>query len=299
MQPIALFPDRRNAHAPPAEDRAASSERAAPVEMPTPATPVALIEAAVAELHHVALSVAVVTSAINSMKDWRARLSADEIARRLPRTISLARVLSLLESDAVDHSALTAPTSVVVTELQKCVLALGEFFDDATTIGAARAGTLHARRLGDQWRPICRSLSDIVLAWQQASPPTLPELYAQNTRILSALLLGAAAGFRPCLDDDGALYAPELPQMRRWPRRYVLQSCLVMTDNFLLEAVVRDASAGGLGLDQVHGVQPGDVLAVELQSGRRFHGVVAWSKYGKAGLRFDIPLPDDDPLIAE
>jgi len=85
-------------------------------------------------------------------------------------------------------------------------------------------------------------------------PVELPDLYTQNTRVISALLTGASNGLRPCLNGDGKLYVPPLPQRRRWPRRTVLQNCVIFSAGNLQSAFVRDASAGGLGLGRVSGL---------------------------------------------
>ena len=258
-----------------------------------------LVEATLAEFHYVAVGVAVVTTAVNSLTDWRTVLDAADISRRAPRTTVLQGMLSVASPAIDDDGALALDTQAVIDETVDALMHLHAFLADAEAIGTARAGTLHAAGLAQSWRPLCCSAIGVLASWDTLRIHcALPELYGQNARVLTGLLSGAASGFRPCLDAEGRLYVPELPQKRRWPRRSVLQDCLIITDNDAYAAFVRDASAGGLGLERVAGLQSGDVIAVDLECGRRFHGVIAWSRDGKAGLRFDLPLAENDPLIA-
>jgi hypothetical protein len=63
------------------------------------------------------------------------------------------------------------------------------------------------------------------------------------------------------------------------------------------EAFVRDVSAGGLGLERVPQLVPDSIVFVELPSGRRFAGTVAWCDNAAAGIRLSKPLLPNDPLL--
>lgn len=125
----------------------------------------------------------------------------------------------------------------------------------------------------------------------------LPEIYKQNSNVLKGLLAGARTGWRPCVDAAGRIVLPPLPQQRRWPRKAVLQSCILHHKGAQIPAYVRDVSAGGLGLDRVPRLPRGDALRVVLECGRTFTGSVAWSSGVSAGLKFVAPLMPTDPLL--
>jgi PilZ domain-containing protein len=63
-------------------------------------------------------------------------------------------------------------------------------------------------------------------------------------------------------------------------------------------ARVVDFSLGGLQLDGCFGVAVADQVAVELLSGHRLEGKVAWAVAGRVGVQFHNQLAPDDPIVA-
>lgn len=61
--------------------------------------------------------------------------------------------------------------------------------------------------------------------------------------------------------------------------------------------VIRDISPGGMKLENVLGLMPGDVVTIELMSSRSLVGTVTWSVASFCGIAFETPLAGDDPLI--
>ena len=64
------------------------------------------------------------------------------------------------------------------------------------------------------------------------------------------------------------------------------------------KAFVRDVSPGGFGLERVPQLLPKTLVLIELPSGRRFTGVVAWCDGRQAGVRFSRTLLPNDPLLS-
>jgi len=62
-------------------------------------------------------------------------------------------------------------------------------------------------------------------------------------------------------------------------------------------AIVRNISPGGMKLENVQGLMPGDVVSIELLSLRVLGGTVVWSVGSFCGIKFARPLADDDPLF--
>lgn len=258
----------------------------------------AYFEALVSEVHATAVSVAVITSAINSFSDWKVFIDPSSVAAFAPETGALVALLRFLD-EADPPFEFDAPfIAEFIQGVDAGIAPLNDYLADCRIIGSPRSGTLHGGRLKPVWQPLCRLSAILVQAWHDKSPVTLPEIYGQNVHVLTGLLAGAAAGFRPCLNANGKLYVPPLPQKRRWPRRAVLENCKVFCAGKARTAFVRDASAGGLGLDRVAGLKRGDAVTVELSTGRQFGGIITWTSGSEAGMKFTQPLAPTDPLIA-
>ncbi len=255
-------------------------------------------ETVTSEVHALAVAIAVVTSAANSLADWRTTISPADVARFAPHWRPLSAMMTFSRDTDSLGAALTTALDDFIGQIDEANDALTRYLDDAEVLGEPRAGALHALQMQSGWRRLCGETRNMLIEFDDDLTRGLPELYLQNSRVVCALLTGAASGMRPCLDAEGRLYVPELPQKRRWPRRAVLEPCLVRAGSTCQMSFVRDASCGGLGLDRISGLRRGDVVEVEMGSGRRFQGTIAWAADTTAGVHFDAVLPADDPLIA-
>jgi hypothetical protein len=255
------------------------------------------LEALVSEVHATAVSVAVVISVINSFSNWKIHIDPSAVASFTPETGPLKALLR--NFDEIDAGVkFEAPFALeFIQGIEAANAPLQAYIKDCQTIGPSRAGALHVGRLKPVWQPLRRLTAILVQAWQDTLPIKLPELYGQNVQVITDLLAGASVGFRPCLDANGKLYVPPLPQKRRWPRRIVLEDCKVFHDGRVRKAFLRDASAGGFGLDMISGLRRGDTITVELTTGRRFDGMITWISGSEAGMKFSQPRAANDPLI--
>jgi PilZ domain len=61
--------------------------------------------------------------------------------------------------------------------------------------------------------------------------------------------------------------------------------------------VVRDISRCGMKIEFAYGLVPGDKIEIELMSGRKLEGVVAWSVATYCGVEFPTFLAEDDPVL--
>jgi PilZ domain-containing protein len=85
---------------------------------------------------------------------------------------------------------------------------------------------------------------------------------------------------------------------RREERRATGIAVLVHCHGRFQTARVVDFSLGGLQLDGCFGVAVADQVAVELLSGQRLQGKVAWAVAGRVGVQFREPLAADDAIVA-
>jgi len=91
-----------------------------------------------------------------------------------------------------------------------------------------------------------------------------------------------------------ATLADERASERRGIRKHAILHCHDRAQTVL----IRDISAGGMKVQNGFGLATGDAVRIELLTRRAFDGTVAWSVPPYCGIRFSIPLSEDDPLLA-
>jgi hypothetical protein len=256
-----------------------------------------ILEAFVCETHSAALLTAAIASVINAFK--RSDLDKSEAALKpyVPHEPALIAVLrnGMLETD-LDEDTL-AIISDFFDDLAPARIAIDQYFADANHIGSARAAVLHQLPLSNTWRRACE---DALVAVRQLHGylGQLPSQYTSNSEVLIELLQEAATGSSPCLDVNGQISIPDLPQRRRTARRTLCQPCKITYNRTTSQAFVRDVSPGGFGLERAPQLPPKSLVLIELPSGRRFTGVVVWSNGSSAGVRFSRTLLPNDPLLS-
>ncbi len=258
-----------------------------------------LFEALVCETHHAASMMAIVASCINGAAQGRHTLNRAVLDSYLP--IEPAVLLSLTRRSMLEIEPLSETQDVVdafFDALRKVRRLLGAYFFDAAEIGAGRAHVIHSRTLQLVAGRACHEALRAVRALELETPGRLPALYCDHAQALSRLLIAAERGGAPCLDAQDRPYLPVLPQRRRSTRRSLGQNGRLLYANAILSVFVKDVSEGGLGLLRVPFLKPDDPVTVELSTGRRFKGIVAWSRGEEAGVRFDQPLSASDPMLA-
>jgi hypothetical protein len=256
-----------------------------------------ILEAFVCETHSAALLAASIASAVNAFK--RPDIDKSEAALRpyVPREPALIAVLrnGMLETD-LDEDTLGV-ISDFFDDLAPARITLDQYFADANHIGTERASVLHLLPLSNSWRRACEHA--LVAARQlHGYLGQLPSQYTSNSQVLIELLEETVGGGSPCLDGEGKISIPDLPQRRRTARRTICQPCKITYNRTIAQAFVRDVSPGGFGLERVPPLPPKSLVLIELPSGRRFTGVVAWCNGSSAGVRFARTLLPNDPLLS-
>lgn len=256
-----------------------------------------VLEALVCETHTAALLTATIASAINAFRREHSERSEAALKPYVPREPALISVLR----NGMLETKLDEDTIGVISDffdnLAPARIALDQYFSDANHIGVDRASALHQLPLANVWRRTCE---DALVAVRQLHGHLgqLPAQYTSNSMVLIELLQDVSQGGSPCIDEDGKLNLPDLPQRRKSARRTLCQTCIITHDGTTSQAFVRDVSPGGFGLERVPNLAPKSVVLIELPSGRRFTGVVAWCNGSAAGVRFSRTLLPNDPLLA-
>ena len=231
-----------------------------------------ILEVLVCETHSAALLTATIASAVNAFKRRDSERTEQGLKPYVPREPALISVL-------------------------RNGIALDQYFADANHIGAERASALHLHGLSNSWRRAC---DDALVAVRQLHGHLgrLPSQYTSNSKVLIDLLQTVTRGGSPCLDANGRISIPDLPQRRQSARRTICQPCTITHNRTTSQGFVRDVSPGGFGLERVPQLVPKGLVLVELPSGRRFTGVVAWCNGSAAGVRFARTLLPNDPLLS-
>ena len=258
-----------------------------------------LFEALVCETHHAAAMSAIVASCINGSAVGRHTFDRATIDRFLPSEPAV--LLSLTRRSLLEIEPLTETQDVIdsfFVALRLMRRALEKYFFDASEIGAGRARVVHARALTATASRVCHEGLRAVRALEIETPGRLPSLYCDHAQALSRLLLAAERGGMPCLDVNGHPFLPNLPQRRQSSRRTLGQNCRLLYQRAIVSAFVKDISEGGIGLLRAPFLRPDDLVTVELENGRQFKGLVAWTRGEAAGIRFFQAINRSDPILA-
>lgn len=264
---------------------------------PDPDHSASVFEALVCETHTAALLTAAMTSVANTLKNLSSARTEAELGPYMPHDPTVVIAFRRWASEAGISIATLSSLASYFADLEPARRQTGRYFSDANVIGTDRAAALHQFALTGVWRGVCRSAISAIKHLNTEIEDRLPELYALNAGVLVRLLEAAAGGQSPCVDARGQLYLPVLPQRRQTSRRMVGQAAMVTVDGAKFRAYVRDVSAGGFGLDSVPRLELNRSAVIETATGRRFTGTVAWSKGGRAGIKFMRPLTPNDPLL--
>lgn len=265
--------------------------------LPDPGLP--MLEALVCEVHSAALLTAAIASAVNAFRLHEGERSETGLKPYIPREPAL---ISVLRNGMLENNIKGDTVAVVLDyfdALGPARIALDKYFADASdiNIGADRAAALHLLSTTSAWRRASES-ARFAVRQLLTELGRLPAQYTSNSKMLIGLLQDVITGGTPCLDARGRLALPDLPQRRQSARRTICQPCTITHNRETSQAFVRDVAPGGFGLERVSQLMPKTLVQIELPSGRRFTGIVAWCNGSAAGVRFTKPLLPNDPLLS-
>lgn len=174
-----------------------------------------------------------------------------------------------------------------------------------TTIGTARmlaaaghpADQQATREAALVWREICGLATALIHDLELAAPSLSTDLTLEAEPELLVVLRAARRGGTPCLDQNGRPFVPGWAQKRGHQRLPLRLTGSLEFDGQAWPIVVKDVSAGGLGVCGVPPVEVGGEATLRLETGERLHASVAWSVDGEAGLQLRTRLPRDHDLL--
>lgn len=258
----------------------------------------AKFEALVCEFHWTALQIGAIASCMNaslaSRRSWMLRACSNlvpveapvvKVALRSWQDIGLPR----------DLAAAVARVYFDLADAKKLALPL---ISSAGIFVAPQTPLAKLEQITAVWRKLADDSRDTVLELEPETRWRLNGAYTGNALVLSKFLKEATAGLRTCVNQYGEVALPLLPQRRQMPRYMTLQHGKIFSQGSAYAAFVRDVSKNDLTVDCDRDFRLKDAVVVFLRNGRKLPGLIVWCKDGKAGIRFDTPLPNDDPLIS-
>ena len=244
------------------------------------------------EAHDIALLVAATGSIVNAIVSGRRPQLRTCMAAYLPGAPTLYP--AAISANTAGHA--------ITAEAVKC---LGSFY---SLIAFARTATLNysARRepggisgpvgmdtLGEAWQSAAMQSIGVLTILGYLDPSSgLLESNGDNSATLRLvdMLWGVTVGRSPCVRIDGAVIVPGWIERRTHARREINAPATLQFNGTTQHVVVRDLSAGGLGLEGGEDLQPGDVVNVSLGTGVKFEGIAVWNRGGRVGVKLTAPL---------
>ena len=187
----------------------------------------------------------------------------------------------------------------------KAVQALVSFY---ALVGFARNATLvfadRRERSGNTGGVPIESLAE---AWQAAAKQGISVLKLLDSgeertvfgkrdkfagQRLVELLRGVELGRAPCVRIDGVVIVPGWVERRAQVRKQVAKPTEVAINGTSHKMLIRDISAGGIGLEGNTAAEPGDRVDIKLESGVSVSGVAIWNSDGRLGVKLDQQLPN-------
>ena len=258
----------------------------------------ARFEALVCEFHWTALQIGAIASCMNaslaSRRSWMLRACSNlvpveapvvKVALRSWQDIGLPR----------DLAASVARAYFNLADAKKLALPL---INSAGIFVAPQIPLAKLEQIAVVWRKLAEDCREAALEMEPETRWRLNGAYTGNALVLSKFLKEAMSGLQTCVNQQGEVALPILPQRRQIPRFITLQSCKIFSQAGAISAFARDTSRNDLSVDCDRDFRLKEAVVVTLRNGRKLPGLIVWSKDGKSGIRFDSPLPDDDPLIA-
>jgi PilZ domain len=256
-----------------------------------------LLESLVCELHWAALQIGGITSILNSAHENELTSIPNSCRNHFPVEPQL--IFAALNSwvDFRLPNALRARVERLYKELAGAKQCTEPHIGVAPSGRTTSIALQTIAQLTAIWRALSADACEAVNCMEPEVRWRVGGLYSENSLMLNRFLKDAIQGKHSCVDVFGEVVMPVLPQRRRAQRFALQQSCKIAVRGKIVQGFANDISMYGMGLSSDVAVVLREQIAIEIQTGRRFKGVVAWSNNGKVGVQFDTALARTDPLI--
>jgi len=256
-----------------------------------------LLEEIICGTHYALLNTAAVGSAFNALRNKGKLQRASALRNVVPHPPSARMAWGRLMQEMQQPDTVSAPVASYLTHLAVVEKQVDFICSEIAAHGQSTVATQHAVRLAQA----AKQMSDLGIgalnALEKVTSAALTSYFMRNMVLLRGLLRDVAAGASPLIDRDGRIFLPDLPQRRPPLRKPMSQPCIVECKGREMKAALTNISAGGAGVAGVENIAPRSVVVLEI-GGRCFSGTAVWVSGASAGIKFDQPLKDEDPLLA-
>jgi hypothetical protein len=258
-------------------------------------------ESLAGELHLAAMQIAVVTSGVNALQagiKLKNALSLQDLGPQIPEPGAIELPRACREELGVAYRNIVLAQDLF-RELEPAQEDVEMFCTDAEKFGEDTAAALDLPSVSQRWRRLSVRALAAVIDLEPDVARCLPARYAENTALLKRLLRSTAEGGHPCVGSDCIIKLPDLPQRRAAVRPNARLACVVEYHGMTFDAVVKDISTGGVGLDDAPPMRAQTVVLIEFEGGDCLPGLVVWSEGSRAGIKFDLPLKPNHQLLVQ
>lgn len=258
-----------------------------------PTDKVELLEGLWQETLNVAIRSAAAASLTNQRQERTSGLTPADARALLAVAPAEPPIIAAISSGLVERPV--ALRTIDVAEQLRGTVSLGRAAANQL-IADDTAAPKPAHNLMRTWREGCGHALALLYDLELAAPLAHASLRFEAGPELLSVLRSARRGGTPCIDETGAPFIPVWAQKRTDLRRNVRIDAVLEAPGRSCPVIVRDVSAGGLGISQAPPVAVGSAVSIVIE-GERLAARVAWSVNGQAGLQLGERLPPGHALL--
>ncbi len=262
-----------------------------------PARPAAqlLLETTVCDLHLTALHIGILTTLLSAstqsgreprLRPWRHLIFQDSEAM-------------LLALKYCQETELPGSIGLEMVRFYKKLPAAKAKLEPLTTERGDRSAAWRGEceSAAREWRQLATEAQALLKTLRTLTQRRLESSFVTDNQTLILFLGEAISGQVQRISPHGEITPLALLQRRTAPRMRTGGACRVIIGNAAFSAEFLDVSRGGVGLRCKAPAEIGQTLDVELSGNRRIGATVVRKDAGGLGLKFDVPLHVDDPLL--
>lgn len=270
---------------------------ASPAQQPLQKQGLVLLEEIICGTHYAVLNTAIIGSCFNALRHKRKFLRPTSMRNHIPHPPSARMAWGRLMQEMQQPEAVSVPVATFFTHLGAVETQVEFLCNEIDASGQSAAILKHAAQLGGSAKQMADLGVATLNALERIASSALSNYFMRNMVLLRGFLADVSGGGSPLIDRDGRIIVPDLPQRRPPLRKHVQLPCVVECKGREHRAIVTNISAGGIGITKAPELSPRSVVVVEVME-RCFTGRVVWISGANAGIRFDVLLKDEDPLLA-
>lgn len=256
-----------------------------------------LLEDITCGTHYAALNTAIIGSCFNAIAHRRRYARQQPMRNYLPRAPSARPQWGRLMQEMRQPEGLVSALPLFFSHLAVVEKQAEHISNEIQAHGLANVAQAHAGRMLQASRQMSEIAITAIQSLDKISNGSLPLSYARNMIMLRSFLADVVGGGSPLVDRDGNILVPELPQRRVLQRKPVYLRAILEHKGKSSPVIVINISITGAALENAPPLVPKSVVVLEIGT-RCLAATVVWDRGSSAAIKFDMPLKEEDPLLA-